>query len=299
MTATAPIFRHARKAFVLGALSLLGLAPAAAQAAPSARFEHATKTVHGGQKVTVLVQAHEVDSCTLTAKGVKKTIALKGATKIRFRFTTAKSIKPGSYKLTLACGATTATRTLKVSKTKRTARAAGRTLVAGRITAKTLNPPATPASDNESGDPVGPNSPEVTQMWEKVKPTFTVRSGECTEWAFAKRMDIPERVERLRIAQWINAGRPGSVFSTYYWGGGHLWADYAKAAGFVVDSTPVVGAIYTVDFEDGTGHVGYVEEVFTDGSYRTSNMNAPEKGVVSYSVTPASVIAEQGIQFIH
>ena len=85
--------------------------------------------------------------------------------------------------------------------------------------------------------------------------------GNCTYWAFAKRL-------------W--AGKPIPT----NWGNANTWDDNARAQGYVVDHTPTVGAVYQTD-AGGYGHVAYVTEVRTDGSWVISEMNARGLNVVS------------------
>jgi len=76
--------------------------------------------------------------------------------------------------------------------------------------------------------------------------------GNCTWYAYERRMQL---------------GRPvGS-----YWGNAATWAMYARAAGYLVDNTPSVGAV--MQNGGGYGHVAVVEEVNSDGSITISEMN--------------------------
>ncbi len=59
------------------------------------------------------------------------------------------------------------------------------------------------------------------------------------------------------------------------WGNANTWDDYARLSGWIVSSTPVVGAIAQSDAMSYWGHVAYVEEVSSDGlMIRYSDMNA-------------------------
>jgi surface antigen len=59
------------------------------------------------------------------------------------------------------------------------------------------------------------------------------------------------------------------------WGNANTWDDYARLSGWIVSSTPVVGAVAQTDTLSYWGHVAYVEEVSADGlMMRYSDMNA-------------------------
>lgn len=89
------------------------------------------------------------------------------------------------------------------------------------------------------------------------------------------------------VPQWGGNGYTYG-YCTYYvatrvsvprnWGNANTWDDYARLSGWIVTSTPVVGAIAQSDYMSYWGHVAYVEEVRTmpDGTMqmRYSDMNA-------------------------
>lgn len=87
--------------------------------------------------------------------------------------------------------------------------------------------------------------------------------GNCTYWAFAMRL-------------W--AGAPISTT----WGNANTWDDRAEADGYIVNRTPVVGAVFQTD-EGQYGHVAYVIKVDAiSGEWIISEMNAPNLNVVSH-----------------
>ncbi len=66
----------------------------------------------------------------------------------------------------------------------------------------------------------------------------------------------------------------------------------AQRAGIPVGNTPAAGAVIWTPPRDYYGHVGYVEEVYEDGSVRISEMNTRGWGVRSEKVlTPAQAAA--------
>ncbi|MBR3253268.1 LysM peptidoglycan-binding domain-containing protein [Candidatus Saccharibacteria bacterium] len=99
-------------------------------------------------------------------------------------------------------------------------------------------------------------------------------AGQCTQWAWYKRQDLPS-----------NLGNAAS------------WAYNAAAMGYVVDRTPSAGAI----FQTGGGwygHVGYVEAVNPDGSIVVSEMNYNYQPFrVVQSTVPANMVGN--FNYIH
>jgi hypothetical protein len=303
-------------------------APSGAAAAPAkgkaqVAWKASSKTVKAGRSATIAVKTSGADRCQIQVAGRRRTVKLRDdAATVTFRFTTATRAKPGRYRVTVRCAGTQVTRTLKISRADRRA-AHGkltRRIVAGVIRVRVSAakdsqgrqparpaptqpapqpaPAPAPAQPAPAPQPVGPYSPEVTAQWEVWKPgieaDFLDGSGECTEYGYMKRPDIVERAERQRIADWINQGRPQPVPSLNWHA--YKWADNARYGGMTVTTTPTVGAIMVDSV--GANHVAYVEEVFDDGSFRVSEMNAPRRGVITERVIPASHIAGQGLQFI-
>lgn len=112
----------------------------------------------------------------------------------------------------------------------------------------------------------GPPVPGDTYAW-----------GNCTYWAFAQRL-------------WTNKSIPT------WWGNANTWDDNARNEGYEVNHTPAATAIFQTD--DGTwGHVAYVTEVKSDGTWTISEMNAPHLNVVSTRTFAASAAAHY--TFIH
>ena len=120
--------------------------------------------------------------------------------------------------------------------------------------------------------------------------------GQCTYWAAEKRPDIAYEAEY--------------VYGYPQYHGAFDWEVDAAAAGYPIDHTPRVGDLaasppgYTFTSSDGTtwtagsvGHLTYVEQVNSDGSFVVSEMNAgwPLHGDIA--LLPAAAAA--GMSFIH
>jgi len=101
--------------------------------------------------------------------------------------------------------------------------------------------------------------------------------GNCTWYAYERRAQL---------------GRPVGSF----WGNAATWAMYARAAGYLVDNTPSVGAV--MQNGGGYGHVAVVESVNSDGSITISEMNYAGNfnRVTSRTVSAG---AASGFNFIH
>lgn len=99
-------------------------------------------------------------------------------------------------------------------------------------------------------------------------------AGQCTQWAWYNRQDLPSTL-----------------------GNANTWAVRAAAAGYVVNHTPSVGAIFQTT-AGWYGHVGYVEALNGDGSITVTEMNYNYKSFqVIRSVIPASTVGN--FNYIH
>lgn len=96
--------------------------------------------------------------------------------------------------------------------------------------------------------------------------------GYCTWYAFNRRAAL---------------GKPiGGM-----WGNASSWAALARASGFMVNSTPSVGAVMQTAYAaGGYGHVAVVEAVNTDGSILVSEMNYAGWNRKSSRSVPASEV---------
>ncbi len=137
----------------------------------------------------------------------------------------------------------------------------------------------------------GRRHPRAAQS--RVHDPFSPRDG-CTWWADLKRPDIYQRTQLVA---------PASDWNAYAWGRN------ARAAGFRVDGTPVVGAIavwqsgqesrfnHGAFLAGGAGHVAYVMGVRGDGTFDISasgtGITQPGEYQITRGVSPA------GLEFIH
>lgn len=86
--------------------------------------------------------------------------------------------------------------------------------------------------------------------------------GNCTYWVYAMRL-------------W--AGSPIG----HYWGNANTWDESASNEGYVINQTPLAGAVFQTD-EGQWGHVAYVTKVDeATGRWTISEMNAPNLNVVT------------------
>ncbi|MBO7657661.1 LysM peptidoglycan-binding domain-containing protein [Candidatus Saccharibacteria bacterium] len=99
-------------------------------------------------------------------------------------------------------------------------------------------------------------------------------AGQCTQWAWSKRRDIPSTL-----------------------GNANTWAARAAAAGYTVNRTPSAGAIFQTS-SGWYGHVGYVEGVNADGSITVTEMNYNYRPYMVIRATiPASSVGN--FNYIH
>ncbi len=98
--------------------------------------------------------------------------------------------------------------------------------------------------------------------------------GQCTQWAWYNRKDLPANL-----------------------GNANAWARNAAARGYTVNRTPSAGAIFQTT-SGWYGHVGYVEAVNSDGSIVVSEMNYNYRAyLVIRSTIPASSVGN--FNYIH
>ncbi len=98
--------------------------------------------------------------------------------------------------------------------------------------------------------------------------------GQCTQWAWSKRPDLPSSL--------------GNAYS---------WAAAAARLGYRVDHVPAAGAIFQT-LDGWYGHVGYVEAVNADGSIVVTEMNYSNVPFrVIRSTVPASQVGR--FSYIH
>lgn len=101
----------------------------------------------------------------------------------------------------------------------------------------------------------------------------TYGAGQCTQWAWYKRQDLPNQL-----------------------GNANAWARSAAALGYRVDNVPSAGAVIQTS-AGWYGHVGYVESVNPDGSIVVTEMNYGVPYRVIKSTIPASAVG--GFNYIH
>lgn len=99
-------------------------------------------------------------------------------------------------------------------------------------------------------------------------------AGQCTQWAWYNRKDLPSNL-----------------------GNANTWARNAAARGFTVNRTPAAGAIFQTT-SGWYGHVGYVEAVNADGSIVVTEMNYNYRTYLVIRATiPASAVGN--FNYIH
>jgi surface antigen len=128
--------------------------------------------------------------------------------------------------------------------------------------------------------------PQVAAAAKKLRYLRFFPKGQCTRYAYRKRPEIANRaIGTFRLLQWD----------------GRHWAANARRAGFPVGGTPRKGDIAVWGRNEygafATGHVGYVKHVFTNGSFRVSEVNWKGSRRAGQRTVPRSVARK--LQFIH
>jgi surface antigen len=106
----------------------------------------------------------------------------------------------------------------------------------------------------------------------KIANGNTYVAGQCTWYVFNRR---------------AQQGHPIGTF----WGNGGGWHYSAAAAGYIVNHTPEIGAVF-----EQSGHVAYVEEVGLDNSVLVSEMNY---NYVPFNYNERWVAGADGYWYIH
>ena len=121
--------------------------------------------------------------------------------------------------------------------------------------------------------------PGVTLYTAPISPTsgYAYDFGFCTYWAALRREQVGHRI-------------PAN------WGNANTWAINARLAGYAIDHTPQVGAIMQTG-AGPLGHVAFVENVGTGGSWTVSEMNF--KGWDEVDTRILSPRAAADYNFIH
>jgi surface antigen len=127
------------------------------------------------------------------------------------------------------------------------------------------------------------------------------RNGQCTDWAARKRPDFVKRVFTYAYALSVVLGHRVNV-NNWYAG---TWTAHARWAHVPTGNRPEPGALMV--FQRGSyagevvpeSHIGYVEAVNRNGSFRISQMNAPHPWQVTHHTFPGYVSGMSGISFIY
>lgn len=287
------------KPAVLGLVVVGFFAMAApSQAAVRDRMVPATQTVDAGEVATGQILTHRRCAKPNMGRALERWQKTRRGYRWGIRWGTVGLTAGERIALTVRCG----------SKTLR-----------GSVTVRALEIPETP--EEPQPGPPKPTAPRLTgsdaeaeAWWQSTRPRFTDLShGWCSDYAYYKRPDIPERIEKWAYKQWVADGTPyidirdgqrksmndraeptpdrfgiareqGVDMPEYPYLGSYAarpdapvsFLVAAKRAGFTVDRTPHPG-----DWEVTPGHMAYVESVSADGlHYQVTEMGASNPGIV-------------------
>ena len=95
---------------------------------------------------------------------------------------------------------------------------------------------------------------------------------------------------------WGNCTRyvAGKVSIPNTWGNANTWLAESVAQGYVVGKQPKRGSIAWFEPGWSLGHVAYVEEVYSDNSFRISEMN-----VLGLNIISSRIITNDSVEFIY
>lgn len=149
-------------------------------------------------------------------------------------------------------------------------RAGKRLVIPGGILPVDERPSAPAVSYGGGGTSYGYNAASVGNRYSY---------GYCTYYVYNRRAEL---------------GRPVGSF----WGDAVTWAGFAASSGYKVNNTPAPGAVlHDPNSAPPWGHVAVVEEVYSDGSIRVSEMNYAGWNVISSRTISAG--AAGSFQYIH
>jgi CHAP domain len=257
-------------------------------AATAAQLVTAPTAVRAGFGAEFIVALANVPSCTVSVPGADRTVATAGADRVAFSVDVRGDARPGVRPVTIDCS--------------------GAAPVSFSLTV--LGPVGRPAGESwPVADTVyyAVHQPSLTarqawayaqQRWKSEGTRFMAgfRNGQCTDLAARKRPDVVERVYEASVAAFLLARPFPSLDFT-----ARNWAKLARAAGLVVSSRPVKGAIvvWQPGVEGagaGTGHVAYVTST-GHGTFSTIEENVGKPYAIGHRNLPAKPLP--GRLFIH
>lgn len=272
---------------------------AAAGGTPAAAGVRVSRAViRPGQPLAVSAGPVADGSCRLDGPGVHESVVLTPPDeKVSFAWAVARHARSGVYRLTVTCGATTGTASVRVRGT-----ATGPRRI-GPGTAHVVEDPAV-----EPPDPVRAHA----LTWIDHLYGLYLDSRQCTGWAARRRRDIFYALNLPSVMTWARSV-PGATRTTDYVGDAWTWAVFAEDDPAISVSRwptpralmvvarggriPAAGGTRTADA--ATGHVAYVERVRGDGSAVVSEMNGPAgPGRVDTFVLRASGLPSPDIVFL-
>jgi surface antigen len=143
--------------------------------------------------------------------------------------------------------------------------------------------------------------PSAQRFWHVDGPAVVslFHNGQCTMWAQERRPGVVRQGVEAIVAQEIAAGQPENMGN---WDA-RFWPANARKAGIPTGNTPRAHAL--IVFQPGvlgagsSGHIAFVQRVFSDGSFLISEMHAPVLWRVTHQHLTAADGRLPGVTFIY
>ncbi len=132
--------------------------------------------------------------------------------------------------------------------------------------------------------------PSASLFWAVNSSTIlsVFQNGECTQWAATKRPDVVQSIITGFVSTELGQGSTNETMPNM---DARYWTAEAQLVGLSTGRKPQRGALMVfqpnVLGAGSAGHIAYVQRVNRNGTFRISEMHAPNLYQVSYQTLPA------------
>lgn len=237
-------------------------------------LQYGPDEVTAGQRVLMQVKAHRGYRCTLVAARGRQRSSTKAVTATRpyvlWRWTIGRAAASGTWTVRATCTppakrgvkavAKPMLTSVTVAPSRQSAKGSRSMFMPGTIRATTSKSPLSGHAGAQGGRATAGGGGGANPF----------SYGQCTYHAYEMRPDIFDTAVQKGVP------RGGYAPGGGYWWDAWRWADNARNAGFAVGTTPAAGAVVSWPKGYGgsaVGHVAYVLQVNSDGSFLVSERN--------------------------